>query len=240
MYPGDMTRLPGENRDPAEFPGIGENETVVREIRKPNGDKVALFDSGSVVVHKAGKPPRTRTKEGHLWTLVEGTPVESIPRRHVPPSQRPLNVASSTVEEIGRKLSNFEKRRFVLDGRNYNSVEGFYQGLKWPDLKKRTEIAKLSGSEAKRAGKGAPKADEFIYEGRTHSFGSAEHHSLIKAAIRASLEQNPEIADAFRLTHPRPIQHLTGRPESPGSALPGSKFAQILEEIRADLVREAA
>ena len=44
------------------------------------------------------------------------------------------------------------------------------------------------------------------------------------------LDQNPEIAEAFRLTYPRPIEHNTGRPEDPGTALPGSKFAEILED----------
>ena len=41
--------------------------------------------------------------------------------------------------------------------------------------------------------------------------------------------------EAFRLTYPRPIEHHTGRTEDPGTALPGSKFAQILEEIRQEL-----
>jgi predicted NAD-dependent protein-ADP-ribosyltransferase YbiA (DUF1768 family) len=150
--------------------------------------------------------------------------------------ERPLNVASNASEEIGKLLSNFTERRFVLDGRNYLSVEGFYQGLKWPDKKKRAEIAKLTGPRAKGAGKGAPKSALFIYQGREYKFGGPEHHQLVKAAIRASLEQNPAIAEAFCLTYPRPIEHDTGREENQGTALPGSKFAQILEEIRREFI----
>ena len=118
-------------------------------------------------------------------------------------------------------------------------MEGWYQGLKWPEKRKRAEIAKLAGPSAKRAGKGAPKLDRFIYEGEEYKFGSPGHHELVKAAVRASLEQNPEIAEAFRLTYPRPIEHDTGRPEDPGTSLPGSKFAQILEEIRQELIHAA-
>lgn len=148
----------------------------------------------------------------------------------------PLNVASTATEEIGKMMSNFTQRRFVLDGKNYLSVEAFYQGLKWPDPKKRREIAKLSGPRAKTAGKGAPKSDGFTYEGREYKFGSTGHHELIKAAIRASLAQNPEAAEAFCLTHPRAIVHDTGHAENPGSALPGEKFAQILTELRQEFL----
>ena len=170
---------------------------------------------------------------------MEGKAVKSIPKRKRPLDEKPLNVASNSSEAIGKKVSNFAERRFVLDGKNYHSVEGWYQGLKWPEKSKRAEIAKLAGPSAKRAGKGAPKLDHFIYQGEEYKFGSAEHHRLIKAAIRASLEQNPEIAEAFRLTYPRPIEHNTGRLEDPGTALPGSKFAQILEEIRLEFVHSA-
>ncbi len=79
----------------------------------------------------------------------------------------------------------------------------------------------------------------FIYQSEEYKFGSAEHHQLVKAAIRASLEQNPEIAETLRLTYPRPIEHDTGRLENPGTALPGSKFVQILEEIRQELIHAA-
>jgi predicted NAD-dependent protein-ADP-ribosyltransferase YbiA (DUF1768 family) len=148
-------------------------------------------------------------------------------------------VASNSSEAIGKMLSNFAERRFVLDGKNYHSVEGWYQGLKWPEKRKRAEIAKLAGPSAKRAGKGAPKLDHFIYQSEEYKFGSAEHHQLVKAAIRASLEQNPEIAEILRLTYPRPVEHDTGRLENPGTALPGSKFVQILEEIRQELFHAA-
>lgn len=151
-------------------------------------------------------------------------------------SNAPLNVASTATEEIGKMMSNFTERRFVLDGKNYVSVEAFYQGLKWPDPKKRREIAKLSGPRAKTAGKGAPKAELFVYEGREYKSGSTEHHELIKAAIRASLAQNPEVAAAFCLTHPRPIIHDTGHAENRGTALPGARFAQILTELRQEFL----
>ena len=105
----------------------------------------------------------------------------------MPESHDALNVASNSSEVIGKKLSNFAERRFVLDGKHYRSVEGWYQGLKWPEKNKRAEIAKLAGPSAKRVGKGAPNVDCFIYEGKEFKFGSPGHHGLVKAAVRASL-----------------------------------------------------
>jgi predicted NAD-dependent protein-ADP-ribosyltransferase YbiA (DUF1768 family) len=68
--------------------------------------------------------------------------------------RKPLNVASNSSEAIGKKLSNFAERRFVLDGRRYHSVEGWYQGLKWPDKMKRAEIAKLRVNLQRELGRG--------------------------------------------------------------------------------------
>jgi hypothetical protein len=69
----------------------------------------------------------------------------------------------------------------------------------------------------------------------TCAFGSEEHHALVKTAIRASLDQNPEVKAAFIATHPRPFVHALGRP---GRA--GTKFARILTEIREELIADHA
>jgi predicted NAD-dependent protein-ADP-ribosyltransferase YbiA (DUF1768 family) len=161
---------------------------------------------------------------------------EQMPKGNDSSAAKPLNVASGSAEWIGKQLSNFAERRFVFHGRRYRSVEGWYQGLKWPEDTKRQEIAKLLGPLAKKASKGAPRTEQFHYNGKDYAFGSPEHHQLIKEAIRASLEQNPEIFDAFLQTDPRPFVHETGREEGPGTALPGSKFVQILEEIRREFI----
>jgi hypothetical protein len=42
-------------------------------------------------------------------------------------------------------LSNLAPTPFVLDGREYASVEGFWQGLKFEDEAQRAIIAKISG-----------------------------------------------------------------------------------------------
>jgi hypothetical protein len=226
------------HRDEIEYPGIDASDEIARLIEKPDGMRVAIFTSGSVVVRPVSGAPRTHLRDGRVFIEKDGQVVDVTPKWSLPLHQRPLNVISNSPDEIGRQLSNFAERRFVMDDRVYASIEGWYQGLKWPEAAQRAEAAKLSGKQAKNAAKGAPKSATFVYEGRTYAFGSEEHHALVKIAIRASLAQNPEVKAAFVATRPRPIVHNLGRKERPGASLPATKFARILEEIREEFAAE--
>jgi predicted NAD-dependent protein-ADP-ribosyltransferase YbiA (DUF1768 family) len=233
---GDRVGRPG-GTDP-NYPFIDEHDAVKKVIHKPDGTVVIVMNSNKAVIHEVGQQPQTRSVEGFLYKVQDGKVVEHIPKSVMPIERKSLNVASCVSEGIGKKLSNFAERPFTFHGKAYASVEAWYQGLKWPEESKRAEVAGLSGVDAKRAGRGAPKSDTFNYEGKEVKFGSPEHHALVKEAIKASLEQNPTVKTAFVETHPRPILHQTGRPENPTTALPGSKFVKILEEIRQEFVEE--
>lgn len=150
-------------------------------------------------------------------------------------AREPLNVQGSSLDRVARDMSNFALRPFILDGRQYSSVEGFYQGLKFSDPLKRAEVGALHGSKAKYAGKKSD-ATSFEYEGKTYQLGSNEHHELIKRAIRAKLEQHPDLAQAFAETFPRTIIHDLGHPESANTKMPATVFCRILTELRQELV----
>jgi predicted NAD-dependent protein-ADP-ribosyltransferase YbiA (DUF1768 family) len=218
------------------YPGVDSLDTVTRVITKNNGDLVTLFASGAAVVCKKGKPPVTHRSDGTKVTYSNGNLITTIARQELSPENKSLNVASNAHEEIGRALSNFALRPFILNGERFQSVESWYQGLKWPDQEKRAELARLDGRAAKMVGRGAPRSPQFRYQNQDYAFGSEEHHQMIREAIKASLEQNPQISEAFTETYPRPIVHNTGRPERPGTALPGATFARMLEEIRLELI----
>ena len=147
----------------------------------------------------------------------------------------PINISSAATEEIGRLMSNFAPTPFTLDGRRYASVEGFYVGLKFLDAASRDKAAALSGPAAYAFGKDSTLA-ETEYGGRRFALGGPEHHALIARAVRAKLEQHPEIARAFAATHPRPIIHDTGTPERPGTFMPAAAFCRILTALRDALV----
>jgi predicted NAD-dependent protein-ADP-ribosyltransferase YbiA (DUF1768 family) len=219
-----------------KYPGVDSLDAVTRVIPKDNGDLVTLFVSGAAVVCKKGEAPVTHRSDGTRVTYSNGNLITTIARQEISPENKPLNVASNAHEEIGRALSNFAPRPFILNGERFQSVESWYQGLKWPDQEKRAELARLDGRAAKKAGRGAPRSPQFQYQNRDYAFGGEEHHQLIREAIKASLEQNPQISEAFTETYPRPIVHNTGRPERPGTTLPGATFARMLEEIRLELI----
>jgi predicted NAD-dependent protein-ADP-ribosyltransferase YbiA (DUF1768 family) len=211
---------------------------VNRVIRKPDGTVVELQKNGDT---RLTRPDGTVTVYQEDGTVVhistDGVRTESRPKSRIKPEERPLNVTSMTTERIGRLLSNFAKTPFTLDGVRYASIEAFYVCLKTDDAGLRKQIRSLSGPAARAAGKGL-KPTETTYGNQVVRLGSAEHHDLIKRAVRAKLEQNPEIAEEFVTTYPRPIIHDTGRPERSSTWLPASVFCRILTEIREEFSKK--
>lgn len=155
-----------------------------------------------------------------------------------------INVSSGSADKVARKLSNFSKDRFVIDGMEMASVEGFVQGIKFPELPEedsRREIAfRLAGFEAKRVGN---EAAEFGYEfvwwkGKAIKYGSAEHYALNERAIRAKFEQNPEAMEALLSTKGKKIIHELGGEESKTTCLPKAVFCDILTRMREERLKE--
>jgi predicted NAD-dependent protein-ADP-ribosyltransferase YbiA (DUF1768 family) len=153
--------------------------------------------------------------------------------------QKPLNVFSRSPEPLGRDLSNFAHTPFTLDGKPYASVEGFYVSLLFRDPVKRAEVAQLHGAEAKKVGKGS-NLTETTYEGQTFKLGSDTHHELIMRALRAKLEQHPDISAGLVATGSRPIIHDTGLANgSRRGFLTNETFAKMLTELRSELARKS-
>lgn len=152
------------------------------------------------------------------------------------PKPESLNVFSQSGEPLGRALSNFAHTPFEIDGVKFASVEAFYQALKYLDPVKRAEMAPLYGSFAKSAANKAPKLTETSYMGEKITLGSAEHHALIERAIRAKLEQNPNILAGLLESGNRPIVHDTGKGMNltRKSNFPDPVFASMLEKVRTD------
>ena len=149
----------------------------------------------------------------HWWT-----PVPEDQRASwevLPQAAKPGEVILSKRNELGI-LSNFAATPFVFRGRSYASVEGFWQmmlypegaddpraraaGISWPHT--RDQVAKMTGFEAKAAGETAEAdmrkmgIDWVTFEGRRMTYRSpakGEHYRLIVAAMRAKLDQNPEV-----------------------------------------------
>lgn len=127
-------------------------------------------------------------------------------------------VILSKRNELGL-LSNFAATPFELDGERYASLEGFWQmmlypeslgdprakfpGLEWKYT--REQVSQMTGFEAKAAGTLAEEnmkkmgIDWASYHGARFQYRPdspavvGEHYWLIERAMRAKMEQNPEV-----------------------------------------------
>lgn len=135
----------------------------------------------------------------------------------LPQDAGPGEVILSKRTELGI-FSNFGATPFELDGLTYASVEGLWQAMKYPDPQNsndprlaikewphtRAEVMAMNGFEAKDAGTAAGEiykkyklknisygADFFDY--KDFAAGSALHLDIIFRALRAKLDQNPEL-----------------------------------------------
>jgi predicted NAD-dependent protein-ADP-ribosyltransferase YbiA (DUF1768 family) len=145
--------------------------------------------------------------------------------------REPINIAN-TVEVPFNLLSNFAQTPFVLDGLQYQSVEGFWQSLKFEKNSDRRAVAQLWGGAAKKATKGMGQPERFEYMDKIIRAGTHEHHALMYAANFAKFTQNEAAKAALLATNDRPIEHKMRRDSLtiPG-AIMGDIWMRVREEI---------
>lgn len=179
----------------------------------------------------------------------------------LPQEARDGEVILSKRNELGI-LSNFAATPFVFDGNRYASVEGFWQAMLFPEVCPdcpydprmtvknpkwetwrlwRFKVARMAGFEAKEAGTLAEEnmkalgIDWVTFDGKRFPYRSAtpgEHYKLIVAAMRAKLEQNPEVKRILLATGDLKLRpdHI----EEP-NAPPEWKYYEIWMQIRSEL-----
>ena len=147
--------------------------------------------------------------------------------------REPINVTSRAPLPF-RLISNFAATPFTLDGRDYGSVEAFWQSLKFPDDERRREIAPLHGPKPKDLAFHAPASDVIAYEGQTIRVGTWDHWQLMERACSAKFEQHAGARDALLATGQRPIVHEMKRDSR---TIPGAIMAQIWMRCRARLLK---
>ena len=156
----------------------------------------------------------------HWWTPIpEG---QKAWWEILPQAAKPGEVILSKRNELGI-LSNFAPTPFTLRGQRYASVEGFWQmmfypegpddpraktpGITWPHT--RAEVAQMTAFDAKAAGDAGEAnmrkmgIDWVTFEGKRMQYRSktrAEHYRLVVAAMRAKLEQNPNVREILLRT----------------------------------------
>ncbi|MFA6236865.1 MAG: hypothetical protein WC635_06010 [Bacteriovorax sp.] len=174
----------------------------------------------------------------------------------LPQDAKPGEVILSKRTELG-VFSNLSHSPFVLDGVKYNSIEGLWQGMKYPDPDlldderfketnwphKREEVYLLSSWDSKSAGDLANKiykANKFsLINYKDHKFnyndgraGSAFHLDLITKAITGKINQNPAIKKLLIQT-----KGLILKPDHKmkEDSLGSYKYHEILMKIRDEI-----
>src|SRR5262249_38938650 len=118
---------------------------------------------------------------------------------------------------------------FELDGRSYQSVESFWQGLKFPHDADRRRLAMADGARARAEGETQGYGATISYETREIVVGTWPHWQLMDKACRAKFQQNTEARAALLATRERPLTHIVRRDSR---TIPGVIMADIWMRIR--------
>ena len=185
----------------------------------------AIAFSGALsVLNGCDRPPSNRIGSGETTGSAQEYPAnwfEPVDDRNkpgweiLPQEAKPGEVILSKRNELGI-LSNFAATPFVLEGKRYASVEGFWQMMLYPEGADderekdkrvtwkftREQVAEMTAFDAKSAGTLAEEnmktlgIDWCTYNGEKFPYRAAtpgRHYHLILAAMRAKLEQNAEV-----------------------------------------------
>lgn len=153
---------------------------------------------------------------------------------HLDACREPINVVSNSSDPNARTISNLADTPFELDGRRYQSVESFWQGLKFPLEADRMRIAECEGLRARSEGSRQGYGKTISYQGAEMIVGTWQHWQLMERACEAKFEQNADARAALLATGERPLVHVVRRDSR---SIPGVIMAQIWMRIRGRLGR---
>lgn len=135
-------------------------------------------------------------------------------------------------------LSNFAPHRFVLDGVECASMEGFLQSLKFKNPEMQRHICSLVGRAAKFAGKQKKwwLTGTLYWQGREIDRFSGEYQQLLDRAYDAMVEQSNSFRDALHASENATLEHTIGKSNPRQTILTVSEFIKRLYRIREELI----
>jgi hypothetical protein len=110
--------------------------------------------------------------------------------------REPINIVSNSPDPIAKIISNFATSPFDLDGQRYQSVESYWQGLKFPKDSDRRRLAQLDGPRARAEGEKQGYGATVSYDGAEIAVGTWSHpagQSSRRTPWRARLCLQPAI-----------------------------------------------
>ena len=207
--------------------------------------------AGSEALDAATEPSETNYPV-HWWQPV---PESETAWWEIPPQDAgPGEVILSKRNELGL-LSNFAATPFVYRGRQYASLEGLWQSMKYPEAPhdprarhpditwehSREDVMAMTAFEAHEAGEKAEAnmavmgIDWITFEGERIQFkgdGQARHYQIIEEATRAKVRQNPQVRAVLLTTGSLVLRpdHITDESDPPAW-----RYYDLYMKIRAEL-----
>ena len=134
-------------------------------------------------------------------------------------------------------LSNFGHNRFILDGVTIESMEGFLQAMKDPDITRQLNVCKLWGYNAKKAGFNINwyAKQEMYWQGVAYKRSGSEYANLIKRAYTTLADTNESFAKALLITGDTLLQHNMGGTLKHKTILTRYEFCDVLTQVRKTL-----
>lgn len=136
----------------------------------------------------------------------------------------------------GSALSNFAPHRFVYDGVECNSMEGFLQSIKFDKAHIQVEVCKLTGMAAKLRGKSRNKAWQRVqtlwWKGHAIPRQSLQYAIFLRKVYKAMWEQSESFRKALAATKGMALKHPIGHNDTSLTVLTEGEFCKILTELR--------
>ena len=215
---------------------------------------ILVFETACSGLHaqlRANASEHPQSYPDHWWARIERT--KDTPTWEILPHEANRNreeVILSKRNELGI-LSNFAATPFFFGGKQFASLEGFWQGTKFPEgpddernrnpgLWKwsRAQVEAMTAFDAKRAGDHGSKnmkalgVDWVTFNGKRMTYregGESPFYNLIVAAMQAKLDQNPKVRSVLLSTG-----NLTLKPDHQDeeNGPKAWKYCQIWMELR--------
>lgn len=136
-------------------------------------------------------------------------------------------------------LSNLAPHKFVIDGVECNSMEGFLQSLKFSNPDMQREVCKMTGKYAKS--KGAKKNwqthQTLYWQGKEYKRDSKEYQELLDKAYDA-LATNEKFRKALIASKGATLTHSIGKRKIEETVLTSQEFISRLNRLRAKVLSE--
>lgn len=149
----------------------------------------------------------------------------------------------SAAPKPGCELSNFFPHNFFFDEVECASVEGLLQSLKFNDVVRQAEVARLVGSTAKQAGATQNEvwmASQLLWwRGEPIERHSQRYQTFLKAIYESLFAQSASFREALIATGGRVITHRIGLRDASQTVLTERELVQNLMRLRFTLSRSS-